>query len=190
MKAAAGIIAIALTFVGYLPYIRDTLRGKTKPHIYTWFVWALVTAIAFALQISGGGGIGSFVTLAAAIVCGVIFLLGLRNGEKDIVAIDKVCFALALVAVAVWVFAKQPVVSILMVSFADMISFVPTIRKSWKKPYQETLFSYEMNTFRFILAFYALREYSIVTYLYPLTWIFANGLFSIYLIIRRRKVSA
>lgn len=49
------MIAVVLTFVGYAPYIRDTIKGKTKPHVYTWFVWGLVTAIAYALQLRGGG---------------------------------------------------------------------------------------------------------------------------------------
>lgn len=59
MKEIVGTIAVVLTFVGYVPYIRDTLKGKTKPHVYTWFVWGLVTLAAFALQMSAhaGGGV-------------------------------------------------------------------------------------------------------------------------------------
>ena len=33
MKDILGFIAIALTFIGYVPYIRDTLQGKTRPHV-------------------------------------------------------------------------------------------------------------------------------------------------------------
>ncbi len=188
MKDVVAIIAIILTFVGYLPYIRDTIKGKTKPHVYTWFVWGLVTLIAFALQVSAKAGVGSLVTLAAGLVCLAIFVLGLRQGKRDIPFIDKVCLSLALVALVAWLFAKQPVLSIIIVALADMLGFIPTIRKSWHAPHQETLSSYEMNTFRFALAIYALQHYTIVTILYPLTWIVANGLFSIYLIIRRKQV--
>jgi hypothetical protein len=190
MKEVVGIIAVLLTFVGYTPYIRDTLKGKTKPHIYTWFVWGLVTAIAYALQLSDGAGIGSLLTLAAAIVCFLIFALGLRIGDKDITAVDRACLGLALIAVIVWLFAKQPVISVIIVSLADMLGFIPTIRKSWAKPHQETLFSYQMNVFRFALGLYALEHYTIITYLYPLTWVVANGLFSIYLVVRRKQLAA
>lgn len=54
MKELISTVAVILTFVGYGPYIKDTLKGKTKPHVYTWFIWGLVTLIAYALQLSGG----------------------------------------------------------------------------------------------------------------------------------------
>jgi uncharacterized protein with PQ loop repeat len=192
MKQVIGIIAVILTFVGYIPYIRDTLRGKTRPHVYTWFIWGLITLLAFGLQIKAGAGVGSLVTLAAGLVCAFIAVLGYFASKKDksVDRIDTACFILALAALVIWLFADQPITAVIILSSADMLGFIPTIRKSWDKPYQETLFSYEMNTFRFALAIYALQSYNIVALLYPLTWILANGLFSIYLIARRRAISA
>lgn len=187
IKDVVGVIAVLLTFAGYVPYLRDTIGGKTKPHVYSWFLWSLVTAIAFALQISDNAGVGSLVTLAAAIVCSIIFLFGLRIGKKDITRSDTIFLILALVAIVVWVFAKQPTISVIIVSAVDMLAFAPTIRKSWNKPYSETLISYEVNTLRFALAIFALERYTIITSLYPITWVLANGLFSIMLIVRRRR---
>ena len=187
-KYLLGVVAIILTFTGYIPYIKDTIKGKTKPHIYTWFLWSLVTFIAFALQVSGGAGFGAFVTLAAAIVSFLIFLLGLRIGDKDITKTDTALLIASLFAIGLWILAKQPVLSVILVSSIDVLSFVPTIRKSWHKPHTETLSSYLINTFRFTLALLALRNYSIVTYLFPLTLAIANGLFSIYLILRRKHI--
>lgn len=188
LKDFVGVVAVILTFAGYIPYIRDTIKGKTHPHVYTWFLWSLVTAIAFALQVSGGAGFGSLVTLAAAIVCFFIFLLGLKIGKKDITKSDTVLLIVALIAIVVWVFAKQPVISVILVSTIDMLSFIPTIRKSWNHPHTETLSSYLINTFRFCLALYALKRYTIITYLYPLTWVLANGLFSMFILVRRQHI--
>lgn len=190
MKEIVGVVAVVLTFIGYVPYIRDTVRGKTKPHIYTWFIWGLVTAIAFGLQISDNAGPGAFTTLAAAIVCFIIFGFGIRQGDHDITTSDTVFFLSSLVALALWLFAKQPVLSVILVSVIDMLGFIPTIRKSWKKPHEETLISYATNTFRFGLAILALQNYTLITMLYPITWIIANGLFTIFLITRRKQVSA
>lgn len=187
-KTILSIIAIVLTFIGYIPYIRDTLQRKTTPHIYTWFIWVLVTVIAYGLQVSAGAGVGSWVTLAVAVICFFIFLFGLRNGKKDITKSDTIFFILSFVALFLWLIAKQPVLSVILVSSIDMLGFVPTIRKSWNKPYSETLFSYELNSFRHGLSVLALQQYSIVTWLYPATWVIANGLFSIMLIIRRKQV--
>lgn len=186
MKEVVGILAVILTFVGYIPYIRDTLAGKTKPHAYTWFIWSFISAVAFALQVSDKGGAGTFVTLAAAIVCFFIFCLSLRQGTKDITRSDTLFLCLSLIATGVWLFAKQPVISIILLSLIDVLGFLPTIRKSWNKPHEETLVSYILNTFRFCLAVFALERYTIVTVLYPIAWVVANGLFSLMLIVRRK----
>ncbi len=187
MKDILGIIAVVLTFVGYVPYIRDTKKGKTTPHVYTWFIWGLVTAIAFGLQLSAKAGPGAYTTLAAAIVCFIIFGFGMRQGKKNVTKSDTIFFILSLVALALWLFAKQPILSVILVSTIDMLGFVPTIRKSWHKPHEETLISYMTNTFRFGLAILALNHYTIVTALYPVTWVIANGLFSVFLILRRKQ---
>ncbi len=189
VKYFIGIIAVLLTFVGYVPYLRDTIKGKTKPHIYSWFLWGFVTLIAFALQVSGKAGVGSLVTLAAALISFVIFVLGLKSGKKDITKADTAFFIAALIAIVIWVFAKQPVVSVILISTIEMLGFVPTVRKSWNKPYSETLFTYELNAFRHGLSIFALQRYSIVTWLYPVTWVLANGLFSIMLLMRRKQLS-
>ncbi len=190
MKELIGIIAVVLTFVGYVPYIRDTIKGKTKPHIYTWFVWGLVTAIAFGLQLSDQAGAGAYVTLAAALVCFVIFFFGLKQdkAERDITTSDTVFLIFSLIALLLWLFAKQPVLSVILLSVLDMLGFVPTIRKSWMKPQQETLSSYATNTFRFGLAIFALENYTLITALYPITWIIANGLFAVFLVVRRKQL--
>ena len=95
---------------------------------------------------------------------------------------------LALVALGLWVITKQPLVSVILLVVIDMLGFIPTIRKSWNKPYTETLFSYGLSTFRFAIGIYALEAYTAVTYLYPVAWLFANGLFSVLLLVRRKQV--
>lgn len=187
MKEILGAIAVILTFVGYIPYVKDILKGKTHPHVYSWFLWGLITIIVFALQISDHAGPGAFVTLTAGILCLVVLLLGIKFGKKDITVLDTGLLVLTLIAIFVWLFAKRPILSVILVTLADLLAFMPTIRKSWNKPDTETLIHYQINTFRFVLAIFALTHYSIITALYPVTWLFANGLFSVYLIVRRKK---
>lgn len=189
-KEILALVAVLLTFVGYVPYIRDTIKKKTTTHIYTWFIWGLVTAIAFALQLSDKAGPGAFTTLSAAIVCFIIFGFGMKNGKKDITKSDTVFFILSSVALVLWLIADQPLISIILVSTIDMLGFVPTIRKSWHKPNEETLISYSTNTLRFFITMFALDRYTVVTTLYPATWVLANGLFTIFLIVRRRQLIA
>src|SRR3989344_9662538 len=188
IKNIVGIVAIVLTFIAYTPYFRDLLKGKTKPHIFSWFIWAIVTSIIYALQVSAGAGLGSLVTLAVAVISLLIFILGFKNGNKMIKKIDIVFLILALLAIPLWLVIDQPVLSIILLSTIDMLGFVPTVRKSWNEPYSETLSLYTITTFRHALSIIALEHYNIVTMLFPITWVVANALFSIMLIIRRKTI--
>lgn len=191
IKNIVSIVAVVLVFTGYVPYIRDILKNKTIPHIYSWILWGGVTAIAFALQVTGGAGLASLVTLSAVIMCFVVVVLSfwLHRSRFDITLLDTVFLILGIISLIVWLVAKQPVASAILATTTDLLAFVPTIRKSWKKPYSETLSSNVLNTIRFSLASYALQRYTIVTMLYPLSWAIANGLFAIMLIYRRRIIN-
>src|SRR3990172_4247534 len=188
IKEIFGISAVVLTLIGYLPYIYDTIKGKTKPHVYSWFLWALVTFIIFALQVLGKAGVGAFVTLATAILCLTIFILGMKSGKKDITKFDTATFIISLMAVGIWVFAKQPVVSVILLTSINTLANLPTIRKSWNKPYSETLLTWELGAARNLLGIVALESYSVLTWLYPVSSFVVNVIVSSLLIIRRNKL--
>lgn len=190
LKDVLGVAAIVLTFAGYAPYFRDVVKGKTHPHVYSWFLWGFVTFIAAALQITGGAGVAGYVTLTAAAMCSTVFVLGyISKGERDITRSDTIFFILGFVALGFWLIAEQPVISTILVTVIDLLGFAPTIRKSWNKPHSETLSFYLLNTLRFALAVLALQTYTIVTAAYPISWAFANGIFGLILLIRRRQLA-
>lgn len=187
IKQIIGTLAVILVFVAYVPYFRDLLKRKTKPHVYSWFIWSALTFIVFGLQLSGGAGIAAFVTLSAASISTVVFIIALRQGgAKMITRTDTLFLALALITLVAWLVAKQPVISAILATLTEVLGFVPTIRKSWQNPHTETLSLYALNAFRFVLAVLSLETISIVTTLYPVTWFFGNALFALMLFYRRR----
>ena len=189
IRALLGFIAVFLTFAGYVPYIRDILRGKTQPHPYSWLLGGVLTAIAFALQLSGDAGTGAFATLAASILCWVVLGLSFYKKVKfDIAPMDTIFFVMALISLVLWLVAKQPVLSIILTTLTDVLGFIPTVRKSWNRPFTETLSSYWMNTGRFGLVLLSLERFSMLSALYPFTWFLGNGLFSVMLMVRRKQV--
>jgi len=188
-KTIITISAVILNFVAYFPYIRDILKGKTTPHVFTWFIWGLVTAIIFALQLNGGAGVGSWITCATAVTCFFVFFLGLRTGNKNITHSDIVFLILSLGSLFLWLGVNQPVLSVILACTTDMLGFIPTIRKSWNDPHSETVSLYGINTVKHGISIAALQQYSIITWLYPVTWTIANAVFALILVIRRRQVS-
>ncbi len=190
LKQILSFVAVALTFIAYIPYYRDILRGKTHPHVYSWSLWGLLTVLIVALQIKGGAGPATFVTAAAGLLCIGVVILGLKHGKRDITISDTVVAVLGLIAIGFWLIVDQPVVSIVLVVLADTLAFIPTVRKSWHKPQSETLSLYITNTLRFSLALLAVKEYTILSSLWLAVWVVGNGLFSVMLVVRRKAVSA
>jgi hypothetical protein len=99
-----------------------------------------------------------------------------------------VIFIVTLIATAIWIFAKQPIISTLLIVTINTLANIPTIRKSWKDPHSETLFTWEMGAIRNLLGIIALSNYSILTWLYPVTNLVINVIESGLLIIRRKQL--
>jgi hypothetical protein len=186
MKEIIGVIAAVLGLISYAPYLRDIVKGKSKPHPYSWFVWSLTNVIILALQVTHGAGPGAYTTATVSVIGFVVCILGFKNGIKDITPLDTVFLVSALVATGIWIFAKQPTLSMALLIVIDMFGMGPTVRKSWHKPHEETLFMWSVNGFRHALSIAALQTYSVLTLLNPVAWTIANFSFSLLLISRRR----
>lgn len=188
MKEIIGIIAVVLTFIAYVPYYRDILRGRTRPHIYSWSLWGLLTILLVALQIKGGAGPAVWVTAIAGLLCLGVVILSLKNGKRYITKSDTVVAILSLLAIGFWLIAEQPAVSITLVIIADLLAFIPTVRKSYNHPYTETLSLYITNALRFLLALFAVENYTYLSTSWVVAWVIGNTLLSLLLIVRRRQL--
>jgi hypothetical protein len=187
-QAISGAVATGLALVGTLPYIWDVLQHKTKPHVFTWLVWSLLSIIALLGQITGGGGPGILIVAITTLCTVTVLLLALKKGQRSITFLDWVSLTGALVALGLWFIVKNPVLSILLVIVTDALGFFPTIRKSWAKPYEETLSAYVMADIKQALTILAVSHVSILTVGYSSYLIIANSLLVSVLLIRRQKI--
>lgn len=187
-KGIIAFITVILVFYAYIPYIIDIYKKKTVPHIFSYFIFGLTNSIIYFLQIKGGAGVGSWVTLFVSLLCIFIFFLCLKIGDKDIAFSDIIFLVLALISLFFWLIAKQPILAIILVVLVDILGFIPTIRKSWNRPHTETLSMYTISTFRHMLSLFALEKLNILTLLNPIAWTLVNGIFAVILIFRRKKI--
>lgn len=186
MKTLLAGVATLIAIYSYIPYFRDIMKGKTKPHAFSWLVWFLLTAIAFVAQLSDGGGVGSYVNAFTAFVAFFIFVTAIFRGEKDITRSDWACLIGAFVAIGLWILTSQPLLSVILISVIDAIGFLPTFRKSYYKPHQETMQTFVLSSLKYGVAIFALENYSLITILYPASLILMNSLFVAMLVSRRK----
>ena len=90
MKETLGIVSVIIGLVGFVPYVRDILSKKTKPHLYTYLIWSIVTIVAFVGQYISGGGPGSWSTGVTGLLTIVILGLTFRYGTKDVTRFDGI----------------------------------------------------------------------------------------------------
>ena len=183
-----GILAACIGVVSLAPYIRDMFKATTKPHPLTWFVWALINIIAFFAQVAAGGGPGAWVSGVVALECFAVALLSLSRGEKRITVLDWWCFAGALAGVIFWQLTNSPLVAVIFVTLTDALASVPTFRKSYLRPHEETVSSYLLGTLRSLLALPALQVFNVTTVLYLAFIAVSDALLVVMVLLRRRQL--
>jgi hypothetical protein len=126
-----------------------------------------------------------FTTLATL----TIFLLSLKNGEKNITRADRLSLASASAALALWFFTKDPLLSVILIAIVDAIGgFMPTFRKSFHKPHEETISLYALYAVSLVLSVAALSNFDITNALYPVSFIAINIAMAIFLWVRRTQL--
>ncbi len=181
------IIAVLLALIGNIPYLINVIKGKVKPHPYTWLVWSIVSCVVFFGQVAKGAGIGAIPTAASEIFTLIIFLFSLKYGFKNPPKEDKYFLFIALLGLIPWILTKDPTISIIIVVSIDLIAFIPTLRKTYSHPNSETSLLYGTNTLRHSLALGALGSYNIATMLHSITMIIVNSIMVILIKIGKEK---
>ncbi len=175
------VIASILALIGNIPYLIKILKGKIKPHPYTWLIWSIVSCVVFFGQVEKGAGLGSIPTAVSEFFTIIIFLLSLKYGFKNPPKIDKYFLILALLSLIPWILTKDPTLSIIIVVSIDLIAFIPTLRKTYNEPKTENALLYGTNSFRHFLTLFALSSYNTATMLHSLVMIITNTLMVIFI---------
>jgi hypothetical protein len=181
IKEALVVVASLLALVGNIPYLKNVITKKIKPHPYTWGVWSIVSCVVFFGQVAKGAGIGAIPTAVSEIFTIIIFLFSLKYGFKNPPKIDKYFLILALLGLIPWILTKDPTISIIIVVSIDLIAFIPTLRKTYCHPKSETPLLYGTNALRHSLALGALGSYNIATMLHSITMIIVNSIMVIFI---------
>jgi len=166
VKIILTVIATAIGVVAFFPYLRDTFSLKTKPHAYTWLIWAITQGTAVFGIWYGGGGWGALNLTIGTLFVIVVFLFSIKYGTKNITKSDTAILVAALSAIIIWWRLDQPLISVIMVSMIDVIGYIPSFRKSYQEPWSETLISWILFSASNTFAILALEEYNLLTVTY------------------------
>ncbi len=176
IKETLVVVASLLALVGNIPYLVNVVKGRVKPHPYTWLVWTIVSCVVFFGQVAKGAGMGAIPTAVSEVFTLIIFLFSLKYGFKNPPKIDKYFLALAILGLIPWILTKDPTISVIIVVSIDLIAFIPTLRKTYCNPKTETPLLFGTNALRHFLALGALGSYNVATMLHSITMIIVNSI--------------
>lgn len=184
-----GLLAGAVGIVDTVPYVRDMLRGLTRPHRGTWLIWGVLAVVAYGSQRADGGSWSLVMTGTQAILTGLVFLLAIRHGEGGLSAVDLSLIGVAGAGVIGWLVARQPVVAVACVIAADLSAAAMMTPKTYRDPGSETLAMYALAGVAGALATAAVGELDVSLMLYPAYYCLVNSAMALLIHWRRRKTS-
>lgn len=188
LKKALSATGIVLTLVMFVPYIRSIHDGRTKPHLFSWIVWAIGTFTVFLAQLAGHGGWGAWpIGVSGLITVYIALLAAFKRTDQSITRSDWWFLGAALGALPCWFLTSNPLWAVVILTVVDLAGFGPTFRSAYQRPYDERMGFYAFAVIRNGVAIAALERYSLTTVLFPAAVGFACFVFVVMVFYRRRS---
>jgi len=187
---ALGVLAVLVGIADTIPYVRDTLRGATRPHRGTWLIWSTLAIVVCFSQHADGASWSLLMAAAQAILTSLIFVLAIRRGEGGVSTGDRIMLAIACGGVIGWISADEPIVATACVVAADLVGATLMIPKTYRDPESETLATFALAGVSGLLAAGAVGTLDLSLLLYPVYFGLVNGAIAIFIHQRRRALVA
>lgn len=186
VKVVLGTLATIVALVNYLPYLIGVVRQTLHPHAFSWIIFTIITATVSAAQFSAGAGAGAWATAATALTTFLIAGFALRNRGYRITGFDTASLIGALIAIPAWVVSDNPLLAVVILTCVEALGFLPTYRKAWLHPRDESRLAFSLTILKYTLALGAMQIYSLTTILFPVALIVFSTLLIVETSWRRR----
>jgi hypothetical protein len=182
--AVLGLLAGLIGAADTIPYMRDVLRGSTRPHRGTWLIWAVLAIVVLLSQRADGATWSLLLAGGQAVLTSVIFMLAIRRGVGGVTPGELALIALAGAGVLGWLVSQEPVVATACVVAADLIGLALMVPKTWRDPGSETLVTFALGSVAGALAAGAVGELDVSLLLYPVYYCLGNGAIALLIVSR------
>ncbi len=188
MREILAVAALILGFYGFIPYLRDILKGKVKPARSARIMFAALLVIALFQQHDLGSRYALAITIGEAAGSILILLSSLKYGVGGLKKLDVVCYVLLAADLFFWLTTSNSLIALHLTVLADLIAFTPTLEKTWHDPSSETTTFFLLGVIAPLLSIAASKELTYGIILFPAYLAIANG-FEV-LLIERKIVKA
>ncbi len=189
--ALAGIGAAVFMIVGTVPYIRDMLRGETRPNMVSWSIWAFAVGISATAQFTAEPSwsvvlVGTTFFMDSTVLVFALFGYGYSKFEWW----DGLCLTLSLAALALWWLSGDPLIALGFAIIADGFAFLPTFIKSYREPFSETPVAWLLFGLSGLTGLGAASVFDFASTAFPVYFFIANCSLWILILVRQHLKKA
>ena len=182
------IVGAVVQLIGIWSYVRDTVRGDTKPNRMTWLMWSIAPLIASAAALASGVSWAVLPVFMSGLGPLLVFLASFvnKNSYWQLERFDYVCGLFSLLALVLWWITKIPDIAIIFAVASDGLAATPTLIKAWRYPETENAGPFTTGLFSSLTSFAAIKVWTFAAYAFPVYLVAINT--SIALVIYRKKL--
>ena len=164
------IVGAVISLLGTSTYIRDTLKGKTRPNRISWLMWTLAPLVAFAAELSKGVGLQSLMTFAAGFSPLLVLVASFVNRKSvwKLTSFDVTCGVLSFLGLLLWAVTREGNIAIVFSILADGLAAVPTVVKSYSHPDSENWIAFASAAVSAALTLLSIDNWTFANYGFPL----------------------
>ncbi|MBI4281407.1 hypothetical protein HY625_01155 [Candidatus Uhrbacteria bacterium] len=179
----------AVNIYASVRYIKDVIRGDTKPNRVSWLMWSIAPLIATAAAFSNGVRWAVLPIFLSGFTPLMTFVASFANPNAywKLEKFDYLCGFFSLLALALWGFTQAAVVAIIFAIVSDCLAAVPTLIKSWKYPATESGSTYWGGLVSALTGFFAIQTWIFSAYAFLISIMVQNSLI-LFAIYRRRFI--
>ncbi len=150
--AVTATISAILSVVAVMPYLKDMLRGETRPNVISFTLWTILGTITLLAQIKAGWSLSIVVVTMTTLNALMITLLALFGyGYRKFGNVERYSLIFAVAAIIGWQLTSNPLVAIAFSILADVCALIPTLVKTYHAPESESTASWAIITTAYIL---------------------------------------
>ena len=181
-----------ISFLGFIPYLKDTIKGTTKPNRMTWALWAVAPLIAAIAGLSSGVTWAVLPVFMAGFGPLLVLFVSFRNKNSywKLSKFDYICGATSVLALILWSITKNPSLAILLAISSDLLAAIPTMLKSWTHPYSETYQVFLFSMIGNLTAFLVMKQWNFNELAFPIYLILVCLTMTLIIVLRRKFLPA
>lgn len=169
IRLGFGVMSAMLSIIAFLPYIIDTLRGRTMPQRAAWLIWSLLSGVVFVSLIFEGATHSLWFSGAQTLGTVTVFVMSIFVGQGQYLRrIDLIALGAAMIGLGLWSMTDNPVYALGISIAVGSLGGVIAAHKAYATPQSETLSTWVLSFLASVFALLSVNPVQFVLMVYPL----------------------